>query len=264
MYASNFFENKIMSLLLGGPAITAPSSLYVALFISSPGESGEEGTEISYTGYNRMPITFTGPNSASSGMSMENDTAITFAEYTGSGSNNVEAVGIFDNNNNMWLYGTLTTRLNVQSGVSPVFQAGSLKWTFSGNLSSYYRPRIMDILIGRNNLSSFNPYIALYNGDPNGSGVELSGVNYARMPVTFQQSESQPSSGALKYENASEIVSPTAGSGGWGTLTHVAIMDNSVGGNVFASMPMRNNSSYVITYGSTAGFHAGDLTFSIN
>lgn len=264
MYASNFFETKIMSLLLGGTAITPPSSLSIGLFINSPGESGEEGTEIDYTGYARMPITFTGPNQTSSGLSMENEEAITFAEYTGSGSNNVEAVGVFDNLGNMWLYGLLNTRLTVQTGVSPVFQAGALKWTFTGNLSSYYRGKIMDILIGRNGLSTFNPYIALYSGDPNGSGTELSGSNYTRMPVTFELSETQPASGALKYENSSEIVFPTAGTGGWGTLTHVAIMDNNIGGNVFASMPMKNNSSFVITYGSTSGFHAGDLSFSIN
>ena len=264
MYASDFFETKIMSLLLGGASITPPTTLYVGLFINAPGDSGTEGTEISYTGYARKVITFAGPNQASSGLTMENDAVITFAEYTGSGSNSVEAVGIFDNLDNMWLYGLLTTRLNVQTGVSPVFQIGSLKWTFSGNLGSYYRTRIMDVLIGRNSVSSFNPYIALYNGDPNGAGTELSGTNYARIPVTFQPSESQPVSGALKYENTSDVVSATAGTGGWGTLTHVAIMDGSTGGNVFASIPMKNSSSYVITYGSTVGFHAGDLSFSIN
>ena len=54
------------------------------------------------------------------------------------------------------------------------------------------------------------------------------------------------------------------GPGGWGTLTNIGIMDSEVGGNVFAVMSLRNNATYSITYGDVIGFHAGDLTFSIN
>lgn len=263
IYASNYFESKIAGLLLGGAGISAPSTLYVALFASNPGESGTEGTEISYTGYERMPVTFTGPTQSSSGLSMQNESAITFAESPSS-TNPVKYVGIFDESNNMWLYGELTTQLVIQSGVSPVFQPEALKWTFSGSLSDYYRRKIMNVLIARDDVSAFSPYLALFNGNPNNTGLELQGTNYARMAIAFQLSEVQPASGALQYENDSEITSPTAGPGGWGTLTNIGIMDNEVGGNVFAVMSLRNNATYSITYGDVIGFHAGDLTFSIN
>ncbi len=265
MYASNYFENQMMSLLLGGTGITAPSNLYLALFASNPGETGNAGTEISYTGYERMPITFEPPTVSGSGLAIENNTAITFTEAPAS-AGTVQYVGIFDqaSGGNMWLYGALTTPLNIQSGVRPVFQIGSLKWTWSGNLGSYYRTAIMNVLSERTGLSAFIPYIGLYNGDPLASGQELSGNQYARMRLSMQESDVQPESGALKYENSNEITSPTAGTGGWGTLTHIAILDAATGGNVFAGIALTNNASYNITYGSVVGFHAGDLTFSIN
>ena len=265
MYASNFFENQMMGLLLGGTGITAPANLYLALFASNPGESGNDGTEISYTGYSRMPISFERPAVSGSGLAIENDTVITFTEAPAS-SGTVQYVGIFDqvNGGNMWLYGALTTPLNIQSGVSPVFQVGQLKWTWSGNLSSYYRTAIMNVLSERNNLSAFIPYIGLFNGDPLGSGQELSGNQYSRLRLTMQAAANQPESGALRYENSNEITSPTAGSGGWGTLTHIAILDAATGGNIFAGISLTNNATYNITYGSVVGFHAGDLSFSIN
>ena len=271
MYASNFFEEKIMSLLLNGTGITKPMNLYLALFASNPGETGTGGTEISYTGYARKTIFFTSPTSSASGMSMENTATISFAESPTS-TQNVQYVAVFDDlgGGNMWLYGELSEQLVIQAGVSPVFQPGSLKWTFNGNLSSYYREAIMRVLAGesaseRANVGAFAPYIALYNGNPLASGsAELEGNQYARIPVTFVQSASQPASGALKYENSAEISSNAAGQGGWGTLTHIAIMDAQTLGHVFAGMPIRNNASYSITYGSVVGFHAGDLSFSIN
>lgn len=265
MYASNYFENLMMSLLMGGTGIPAPLNLYLALFASNPGESGSAGTEISYTGYERMPITFDRPAVSGSGLAIENNTVITFTEAPAS-SGTVQYVGIFDqvNGGNMWLYGPLTTPLNIQAGVSPVFQVGALKWTWSGNLSSYYRGAIMNVLSERTSLPAFIPYIGLYNGDPLTSGQELSGSQYARMRLSMQESEIQPESGALRYENSNEITSPTAGTGGWGTLTHIAILDAASGGNVFAGTALTNNASYSITYGSVVGFHPGDLTFSIN
>lgn len=263
MFASDYFENKIISLLLGGTGISAPSTYYVALFASNPGETGGQGTEISYTGYERQVVTFAGPVVAGSGLTMQNDTVITFPESP-SATNPVQYVGIFDGSNNMWLYGKLTTQLAIQSGVSPVFQVGSLKWTLSGNLSDYYRRAIMNVIIANEDLNAFNPYIALYNGNPNTTGSELTGQNYARIPVSFQISQTQPASGALQYENDGEVVSPTAGSGGWGTMTNVAIMDSEIGGYVFASMNLKNNANYVISYGDVIGFHEGELTFSIN
>ena len=176
MYASNYFETAMLN-LMRSTSITAPGTMYLALFLSNPGDSGTDGTEITYTGYQRQAITFTAPTASGSGLAMENTALISFPE-SASSAGSVTYVAVFDNSTggNMWLYGQLDTPLNVQTGVSPVFRAGSVKWIWSGNLSTYYRTAIMNTLRGTN-CSGFAPYVALCNGDPTGAGNEFSGNN---------------------------------------------------------------------------------------
>jgi hypothetical protein len=47
MYATNYFETKILNIFSGTPCV-APSGLYVGLFLSNPTETGVAGTEVSY------------------------------------------------------------------------------------------------------------------------------------------------------------------------------------------------------------------------
>ena len=267
MYASNYLEETIINLMRGsaGSAFTAPAALYLAMFYRNPSDTGTAGTEASYSTYARQPIQFGAPTavSGSSSLYMQNANVITFPEAIASGSS-VQYVGVFDSSTggNMLLYGPLTSSLAIQAGVSPVFRAGSLKWTWSGNLSSYYRMLIMNTLRGANpSISAFTPYIALYNGDPLTSGSELSGTDYARFPVNFSAAE-QLDSGYAQTRNAgtSDNVSPIAGSN-WGTLTHIAICDAQTAGNIFGGISL--GTSYSMLTGSVAGFAPGGLTFNI-
>ena len=82
MYASNFYENLVLNLMRGQSA-AAPSNLYLALFLSNPGDTGSEGTEISYTGYARQPITFSSPAASGSGLMVQNTAMISFAAANG-------------------------------------------------------------------------------------------------------------------------------------------------------------------------------------
>ena len=268
MYASNYLEEAVINLMRGsaGSALTAPAALYLALFYSNPSDTGVAGTEASYSTYARQPIQFGAPTAVSSGSSspyMQNTNVITFPEAAASGSS-VQYVGVFDasTGGNMLLYGTLTSSLAIQAGVSPVFRAGSLKWTWSGNLSTYYRMLIMNTVRGSNpSISAFTPYIALYNGDPLNNGSELSGTDYARFPVIFSPAEQLDSGYAQTHNSGTEDnVSPIAGSN-WGTLTHIAICDALTAGNVFGGISL--GSSYAMLSGSVAGFAPGELTFSI-
>ena len=268
MYASNYLEEAVINLMRGsaGAAFSAPAALYLALFYSNPSDTGSAGTEASYTTYARQAIQFGPPTAVSSGSSslyMQNTNVITFPEATASGSS-VQYVGVFDSSTggNMLLYGALTSSLAIQANVSPVFRAGSLKWTWSGNLSSYFRALIMNTIRGANpSISAFTPYIALYNGDPLGSGSELSGTDYARFPVIFSAAEQLDSGYARTHNSGTEDnVSPIAGSN-WGTLTHIAICDALSSGNIFGGISL--GSSYSMLTGSVAGFAPGDLTFSI-
>lgn len=259
MYASNYFEDAMLN-LMRSQNITAPSNLYVGLFLSNPTDTGTAGTEISYTGYARQAITFSAPAASGAGLSTENTLAITFPESE-SAAGTITFVGIFDSltGGNMWLYGQLDSPLVVQTGVSPVFRAGALKWIWSGNLSTYYRTAVMNVLRGTS-CSGFAPYIALCNGDPTGSGNEFSGNNYSRFAVSMT-APAQQTSGTDQVQNSAEVISPIA-SGNWGTLNTIAIYDAAAGGNAYAVISL--GTSYNMTTGYAAGFHAGDLQVNIN
>ncbi len=269
MYASNYLETAVINLMRGtsGKTFTAPANLYVGLFYSNPTETGTAGTEANYSGYARQKITFGAPTAVSSGspsLYMQNTNVLTFPKATAAG-NSISHVGVFDaaTAGNMLLYGSLSTALAIQAGVSPVFRAGKLKWTWAGNLSVYYRTLIMNTIRGANaSIAAFTPYIALYNGDPLDSGTELSGKSYARFTVTFSAA-TQLSSGAAQTSNSGSTtnLSPVSGAN-WGTLTHIAICDAATAGNIFAGVSL--GASYSMLTGSVAGFEPGELKFTID
>ena len=259
MYATNFFEEMMLN-LMRSQSITAPSNIYLALFQSNPSDTGTAGTEVAYTGYARQAITFSAPAASGSGLAMQNTALITFPEAPAT-AGTVTYVAVMDSlsGGNMWLYGQLDQPLTIQAGVSPVFRAGSVKWIWTGNLSTYYRTAIMNTLRGTN-CSGFTPYIALCNGDPTGAGNEFSGNNYTRVSVTMT-APAQQASGTALSQNSAGVLSGVA-TGNWGTLNTVAIYDASTAGNAYAVLNI--GTSYNVTTGYAVGFHAGDLQFNVN
>ena len=259
MYATNYFENAMLN-LMRGMSITAPATMYLALFVSNPGDTGTEGTEVTYSGYARQPITFSAPASSGSGLAMQNTAMISFPEAS-TNAGTVTYVAVYDSltGGNMWLYGVLDPTLNIQTGVSPVFREGSVKWIWSGNLTTYYRTAIMNTCRGVN-CSGFSPYIGFCNGDPTGSGSEFSGNNYSRVSVVMS-APTQQSSGTAQSQNTADVLSGIA-TGNWGTLNTVAIFDNESSGNAYAVINL--GTSYNATSGYAIGFHAGALQFNIN
>lgn len=259
MYASNYFENAMIN-LMRGQSIAAPATLYLALFLSNPGDTGTDGTEVSYTGYARQPITFSAPTASGSGLMMQNTSLINFEESATS-AGTVTYVAVFDSltGGNMYLYGQLDVSLVIQTGVSPVFRAGSIKWIWSGNLTTYYRTQIMNTLRGTNCVG-FSPYIALCNGDPASSGSEFSGGEYERIAVTMS-APAQQQSGTAMSQNIADVLSNISTSN-WGTLTYVCIYDAQTGGSAFAAISLGR--SYSVPLGTAIGFHAGDLQFNVN
>ena len=265
MYASNFLETSIIN-LMRGTALNKPTALYVGLFLSDPTDSGTGGTEVSYTGYARQQITF----SLDGTSSITNSAVITFPEAAASVGSPVTHIGIYDTQSgtssptNLWLYGQLSTSLMIQAGVSPVFRAGSIKWTINGNLSSTYKTQILNCIRGQQaSVTSFNPYIGLCNGDPAGSGTELSGVDYARFAVTFDvPSVDSETAAATMTSNTTDITTPNPAGSFWGNMSYAGIYTASSGGNLFMSVPL--NGIYTMNEGSVAGFRAGALTVSVN
>lgn len=92
-------------------------------------------------------------------------------------------------------------------------------------------------------------YLALYTNNPtdNNVGTEVNGNGYARKPITF----GNPTDGEIK--NSTPIQMPIS-SGEWGTVTHIGILDNLIGGNLLyhgaLSVPQTvqaNNQLYIDT-----------------
>jgi hypothetical protein len=258
MYATNFFETKILN-LARGTSITAPVKMYLGLFLNNPTDIGG-GTEISYSGYSRKEIAFDAPIASGTGLSIQNTSVISFAESP-SLVGSVGYIGIFDalSGGNMWLYGQLGTPLNVQTGVSPVVRVGTIKYVMSGNLNTYYRTAILNTLRGFN-CPGFFPYYALMTGNPDSGGIEFSGSGYARTAIAFGD-PSEQANGNMQISNTALATTPES-TGLWGTLSHISLYDAPSNGNPFITVQL--NMSYDMIAGSVCQFQVGAFKVNIN
>lgn len=111
MSFSNYLENKVLLHVFGATAYTAPSTLYVALFTSDPGETGS-GTEVSGGSYARQTIAFT-----VTGNQASNTAAVEFPTATASWGT-VTYAAVYDavSGGNLMAYGALTTSKTIASG----------------------------------------------------------------------------------------------------------------------------------------------------
>jgi hypothetical protein len=111
MSFSNYLENKVLLHVFGATAYTAPSTLYVALFTSDPGETGS-GTEVSGGSYARQTIAFT-----VTGNQASNTAAVEFPTATASWGT-ITYAAVYDalSGGNLLAYGALTTSKTIASG----------------------------------------------------------------------------------------------------------------------------------------------------
>ena len=111
MSFTNFLETEILDHVFAGAAYTAPSTLYLGLFTSAPGETGG-GTELSGSAYVRKAVAFT-----TSGNTTSNNAAVEFPTATGSWGT-VTHVGVFDaaTSGNLMAYATLSSSKTIDTG----------------------------------------------------------------------------------------------------------------------------------------------------
>lgn len=130
---SNYLEDELLDHVFGNAAFTAPTTVYVALADTTITDSttGTTISEPSGGSYARVSVTNNKTNfSASSGGSVQNDTAITFTQATGSWGT-VTDFAIIDaaSNGNILAYGALTASKAVGSGDTVSFAVGDLTIT---------------------------------------------------------------------------------------------------------------------------------------
>lgn len=121
---TNFFEDKVLN-VLRGTNITAPTTIYMGLMTTAPGESGP-GTEVSGGSYARVAFTLAAP----SGNTVSNSAQVDFPTPT-AGWGTVVGIGVFDasSGGNMWLYSDQTPNKTINTG-DPVFvPVGAFTWS---------------------------------------------------------------------------------------------------------------------------------------
>lgn len=222
MYATNYFETMVLGTLRGQTA-AAPAALYLALYMNSPGESGMEGTEISYTGYARQRIMFSSPAPMNGGIGVKNVADITFP-ITPVGLGSITHLGVIDSptGGNMLLYGEFTEPVGVEASEAPVIVAGKAQWWMTGNMSTAYRTKVLNLLSGQS-ISGFVPHLALFHGSPEDGGAELSGDNYQRVALPFSAPGEQVG-GQMQIMNSEQVATARA-STPWGVWSYTAVCD---------------------------------------
>ena len=125
--------------------------------------------------------------------------------------------------------------------------------------SDYLENKVLDHVLGN---TTYTPaatiYVGLWTADDGlESGTvtsEVSGGSYARQSITF----SAATGGSA---DSSATVTFPAATANWGTITHVALMDASTGGNVLFHGSV--TTSKTIESGDTFQISAGNLTISL-
>jgi hypothetical protein len=122
---SNFLENALINATLRNTAYTSPTTVYVGLYTTDPGE-GNTGTEVSGGSYARTAVTFGAP---SNGVST-NSASVTFPTATGTWGT-VTHIGILDasTSGNLLYYTALDASKSIASGDVFTISTGNLSVT---------------------------------------------------------------------------------------------------------------------------------------
>lgn len=122
---SNYLENALINATLRNTTFTSPTTVYVGLYTSDPGE-GNTGTEVSGGSYARVAVTFGAP---SNGVST-NSASVTFPTATGTWGT-VSHIGILDalTSGNLLYYTALDASKTIASGDVFTISTGNLSVT---------------------------------------------------------------------------------------------------------------------------------------
>jgi len=124
---SNYLENGLLNAVLRATSYTSPTTVYVGLYTSDPGEANT-GTEVSGGSYARKSATFNAP---SNGV-CTNSASVEFDQATASWGT-VGYVGLLDaiTSGNLLFYTDLTTSKTIENGDIFKIAAGSLSVTLA-------------------------------------------------------------------------------------------------------------------------------------
>jgi hypothetical protein len=124
---SNYLENALINVTLRATSYTAPTTVYVALFLTDPTDAGS-GTECSGAAYARQSVTFGAPSNGVSTTTAD----VQFPQAGGSWGT-VTHFGIYDalTTGNLLYHGALTTSKTIDTGDVFKIASGSLTVTLA-------------------------------------------------------------------------------------------------------------------------------------
>ena len=258
---TNTFETIMLNTMRNITA-PAPSAVFLALFLSDPTESGSGGTEVSYGGYARQQVSLTAPATSGMVVKVENASEIVFPTPAGqAGRVTFGALMDAPTGGTMLVYTPLTNPIVLTSETSPRFALGEFSLTMSGSMfDPAFKVRMLNFLRGTT-INGFLPFFSLFDGDPTADGAELSGVGYARLPLTFD-TPSEQISGQMLTSNINAAQSNQAANN-WGTWAFFVLMDAETGGNRIA---FRQNSggAYSMNNNAQVYLRPGDIRIALN
>ena len=124
---SNYLENALLNAVLRNTSYTSPTTVYVDLYTSNPGE-GNTGTEVSGGSYARKSVAFNSPNDGV----CTNSASVEFAQATASWGT-ISHMGLLDaiTSGNLLYYANVTTSKTIESGDIFKFAAGDISVTLA-------------------------------------------------------------------------------------------------------------------------------------
>jgi len=171
-------------------------------------------------------------------------------------------IGIFDSavpgSGNMWLFGELTIPLEIRANQQPSIYAGDILYFSSGTFADAFQTRILNLLRGTN-IPALAPHLALFDGNPQSGGGELSGGAYDRPAIAFNSPVAQPG-GQMQIQNTAitRFPAPTTT---WGLWAWDTIMDTDTGADMLIVMQNPNPETLQKNY--VPMVNAGDYRVAI-
>jgi len=129
----------------------------------------------------------------------------------------------------MWLYGELSIPLDIKAEQQPSIYEGDILYWFVGAFSTSFKTKVAGLLKG-DTISGFTPYLALFNGDPEDAGGELSGGAYARQAMVFS-APSEQTGGQMMIQNSDPIKFPSP-TNEWGNWAYTGMRNAETGGDL--------------------------------
>jgi len=122
---SNYLENKLLDHVLRNVSYTSPTTVYVGLYTTNPGE-GNTGTEVSGGSYARQAVSVT----TAAGGIVTSSADVTFPQATANWGT-ISHVGLLDaiTSGNLLMYTPLTTSKTIETDDILKINTGSLTVT---------------------------------------------------------------------------------------------------------------------------------------